>query len=60
MSRETRTRTRNPEPSIVLTDEPASKGGRSLRKRPRVDYTFDQLDDTCFLPDYGLEEPMDE
>ncbi|KAF3069748.1 hypothetical protein GL218_07872 [Daldinia childiae] len=33
-----------------MPEDPASKGGRSLRKRPRVDYTFDQLDD---IESYG-------
>ncbi|KAI1138137.1 hypothetical protein F5Y05DRAFT_418991 [Hypoxylon sp. FL0543] len=44
-SRETRTRTRQVEGTNASPDDSAAKGGRSLRKRPRVDYTFDQLDD---------------
>ncbi|KAI0137639.1 hypothetical protein F4776DRAFT_102780 [Hypoxylon sp. NC0597] len=44
-SRETRMRTRQVEGTNVSPDDSAAKGGRSLRKRPRVDYTVDQLDD---------------
>ncbi|KAI1414992.1 hypothetical protein F5Y13DRAFT_197004 [Hypoxylon sp. FL1857] len=44
-SRETRMRTRQVEGTNASPDDSAAKGGRSLRKRPRVDYTFDQLDD---------------
>ncbi|KAI2626115.1 hypothetical protein GGS26DRAFT_191683 [Hypomontagnella submonticulosa] len=44
-SRETRMRTRQVEGVNTSPEDPASKGGRSLRKRPRVDYTFDQLDE---------------
>ncbi|OTA68459.1 hypothetical protein K449DRAFT_429313 [Hypoxylon sp. EC38] len=44
-SRETRMRTRQVEGTNASPDDSAAKGGRSLRKRPRVDYTVDQLDD---------------
>ncbi|KAI0853570.1 hypothetical protein F5Y00DRAFT_257591 [Daldinia vernicosa] len=44
-SREKRIRARNIDSSGTMPEDSASKGGRSLRKRPRVDYTFDQLDD---------------
>ncbi|KAI1374195.1 hypothetical protein F4677DRAFT_173003 [Hypoxylon crocopeplum] len=44
-SRETRMRTRQGDGINASPEDPGSKGGRSLRKRPRVDYTFDQLDD---------------
>ncbi|KAI1384196.1 uncharacterized protein F4822DRAFT_63227 [Hypoxylon trugodes] len=46
-SRDARARTRQVDgPSTIASPEDlTSKGGRSLRKRPRVDYTFDQLDD---------------
>lgn len=44
-SRETRMRTRQVESTNASPDDTSSKGGRSLRKRPRVDYTFEQLED---------------
>lgn len=44
-TRETRNRSRQAEPGNGSPDDLSSKGGRSLRKRPRVDYTFDQLED---------------
>ncbi|XXH06024.1 60S ribosomal protein L23A [Hypoxylon texense] len=45
-SRETRMRTRHVDGAIASPEDPTSKGGRSLRKRPRVDYTFDHLEET--------------
>ncbi|KAI1496849.1 hypothetical protein F5X99DRAFT_398832 [Biscogniauxia marginata] len=44
-SRGTRTRARNVDGTNSFVDEPDSKGGRSLRKRARVDYTFDHVDE---------------
>ncbi|KAH9893121.1 hypothetical protein F4778DRAFT_310446 [Xylariomycetidae sp. FL2044] len=44
-SRVSRTRTRVVDGSHQSPDEIDSKGGRSLRKRARVDYTFDQPED---------------
>ncbi|KAI1655368.1 hypothetical protein F4813DRAFT_180547 [Daldinia decipiens] len=49
-SREKRIRARNIDSAGTMPEDSASKGGRSLRKRPRVDYTFDQLDD---IESYG-------
>ncbi|KAI5927206.1 hypothetical protein F4810DRAFT_707155 [Camillea tinctor] len=43
-SRGTRTRTRNADGINPLADDADSKGGRSLRKRARVDYTFEHAD----------------
>ncbi|KAI1338726.1 hypothetical protein F5Y15DRAFT_96484 [Xylariaceae sp. FL0016] len=43
-SRGTRARARNTE-GATPSDEPDSKGGRSLRKRARVDYTFEHVDE---------------
>ncbi|KAK8034086.1 hypothetical protein PG993_009081 [Apiospora rasikravindrae] len=44
-TRGTRTRPRNPDPVAASPDDAGSKGGRSLRKRTRIDYSFDQVDD---------------
>ncbi|KAI3318483.1 hypothetical protein HD806DRAFT_511776 [Xylariaceae sp. AK1471] len=44
-SRGTRTRGRAAEGTIPSSDDLDSKGGRSLRKRARVDYTFDHVDE---------------
>ncbi|ORY57819.1 uncharacterized protein BCR38DRAFT_413727 [Pseudomassariella vexata] len=45
-ARGTRMRTRHQDDAQPSPDEPGSKGGRSLRKRARIDYTsFDQADD---------------
>ncbi|KAK8100425.1 hypothetical protein PG999_010799 [Apiospora kogelbergensis] len=41
----TRTRPRNLDPVAASPDDAGSKGGRSLRKRTRIDYSFDQVDD---------------
>lgn len=38
-------RTRNVDGAVPSPDEAASKGGRSLRKRTRIDYSFDQADE---------------
>ncbi|KAI0599811.1 hypothetical protein F4775DRAFT_548383 [Biscogniauxia sp. FL1348] len=43
-SRGTRTRTRNVDGVNLFADDADSKGGRSLRKRARVDYTFEHAD----------------
>ncbi|KAI0169882.1 hypothetical protein GGR52DRAFT_551900 [Hypoxylon sp. FL1284] len=43
-SRETRMRARQID-GVNASPEPISKGGRSLRKRPRVDYNFDNHED---------------
>ncbi|KAI5865808.1 hypothetical protein GGS23DRAFT_593980 [Durotheca rogersii] len=43
--RGTRMRTRQVEGAAAASDDADSKGGRFLRKRARVDYTFDQPDD---------------
>ncbi|KAI1644448.1 uncharacterized protein F4817DRAFT_360751 [Daldinia loculata] len=51
-SREKRIRARNIDSAGTMPEDSASKGGRSLRKRPRVDYTFDQLDD---IESYGAK-----
>ncbi|KAI1803611.1 hypothetical protein F4811DRAFT_326835 [Daldinia bambusicola] len=51
-SRETRMRARNLDSTGTMPEDSASKGGRSLRKRQRVDYTFDQLED---LESYGAK-----
>ncbi|KAI1464287.1 uncharacterized protein F4812DRAFT_462702 [Daldinia caldariorum] len=51
-SREKRMRARNLDSTGTMPEDSASKGGRSLRKRPRVDYTFDQLED---LESYGAK-----
>ncbi|KAI4869708.1 hypothetical protein F4820DRAFT_443785 [Hypoxylon rubiginosum] len=45
-SRETRMRTRHIDGANASPEDPTSKGGRSLRKRPRVDYTFDNVEET--------------
>ncbi|KAI1771978.1 hypothetical protein F4818DRAFT_184724 [Hypoxylon cercidicola] len=45
-SRETRMRARYVDSANASPEDPTSKGGRSLRKRPRVDYTFDNLEET--------------
>ncbi|KAK8031353.1 hypothetical protein PG990_001087 [Apiospora arundinis] len=44
-SKGTRTRPRNIDPVAASPDDAGSKGGRSLRKRTRIDYSFDQVDD---------------
>ncbi|KAI0097875.1 hypothetical protein GGR51DRAFT_566056 [Nemania sp. FL0031] len=44
-SRGTRTRARVTEGTLPSSDDLDTKGGRSLRKRARVDYTFDQADE---------------
>jgi hypothetical protein len=44
-SRGTRTRGRVVEGAIPSSDDLDNKGGRSLRKRARVDYTFDHADE---------------
>ncbi|KAI1851184.1 hypothetical protein JX266_003259 [Neoarthrinium moseri] len=44
-ARGTRTRTRHVDGLNLSPDEAGSKGGRSLRKRTRVDYSFDQADE---------------
>ncbi|KAI1128797.1 hypothetical protein F5Y10DRAFT_168427 [Nemania abortiva] len=44
-SRGTRTRSRVAEGTVPSSDDLDNKGGRSLRKRARVDYTFDQADE---------------
>ncbi|OTB17464.1 hypothetical protein K445DRAFT_20808 [Daldinia sp. EC12] len=51
-SRETQMRARNLDSTGTIPEDSASKGGRSLRRRPRVDYTFDQLDD---IESYGTK-----
>ncbi|KAI1827823.1 hypothetical protein F4861DRAFT_290961 [Xylaria intraflava] len=43
--RGTRARARVAEGTIPSSNEPDSKGGHSLRKRARVDYTFDHVDE---------------
>ncbi|KAI6081095.1 hypothetical protein F4821DRAFT_265267 [Hypoxylon rubiginosum] len=45
-SRETRTRARLIDGVTASPEDPTSKGGRSLRRRPRVDYTFENLEET--------------
>ncbi|KAI0105944.1 hypothetical protein F4814DRAFT_452323 [Daldinia grandis] len=49
-SRDKRIRARNIDSAGTMPEDSASKGGRSLRKRTRVDYTFDQLDE---IESYG-------
>ncbi|KAI0014550.1 hypothetical protein F4780DRAFT_215035 [Xylariomycetidae sp. FL0641] len=44
-SRGTRSRARNADGTFASPEDPDSKGGRSLRKRARVDYTFEQADE---------------
>ncbi|KAJ8118294.1 hypothetical protein ONZ43_g4016 [Nemania bipapillata] len=44
-SRGTRARARVTEGNLPSSDDLDNKGGRSLRKRARVDYTFDQADE---------------
>ncbi|KAK9802404.1 hypothetical protein SCARD494_00337 [Seiridium cardinale] len=44
-ARGTRTRMRNLDGVIPSPEEATSKGGRSLRKRTRIDYSFDQPDE---------------
>lgn len=44
-TRGTRMRTRNLDGANASPEDPTSKGGRSLRKRNRVDYSFDQADE---------------
>ncbi|KAI8955615.1 hypothetical protein F4801DRAFT_574360 [Xylaria longipes] len=44
-SRGTRARARVAEGTMPSSDDPDNKGGRSLRKRARVDYTFDHADE---------------
>ncbi|KAI8962537.1 hypothetical protein F5Y11DRAFT_347366 [Daldinia sp. FL1419] len=51
-SREKRMRARNPDSAGTMPEDSASKGGRSLRKRPRIDYSFDQLDE---IESYGTK-----
>ncbi|KAI1328940.1 hypothetical protein F5Y16DRAFT_138624 [Xylariaceae sp. FL0255] len=41
----TRNRARVTESGMSLSHDPDTKGGRSLRKRARVDYTFDQAEE---------------
>ncbi|KAK8113328.1 hypothetical protein PG984_013854 [Apiospora sp. TS-2023a] len=44
-ARGTRTRPRNLDPVAASPGDAESKGGRSLRKRTRIDYSFDRMDD---------------
>ncbi|KAF2994445.1 hypothetical protein E8E14_000423 [Neopestalotiopsis sp. 37M] len=44
-TRGTRMRTRHLDGVNASPEDPTSKGGRSLRKRTRVDYSFDQADE---------------
>ncbi|KAK8013008.1 hypothetical protein PG991_010383 [Apiospora marii] len=44
-ARGTRTRPRNLDPVAASPDDAGSKGGRSLRKRTRIDYSFDRVDE---------------
>ncbi|KAI0433908.1 hypothetical protein F5Y09DRAFT_32003 [Xylaria sp. FL1042] len=54
-SRGTRARARVAEGTIPSSDDLDNKGGRSLRKRARVDYTFDHADE--YLSDGGKTTP---
>lgn len=54
-SRGTRARARVAEGAMPSSDDLDSKGGRSLRKRARVDYTFDHADE--YISDGGKTTP---
>lgn len=54
-SRGTRARVRVAEGTIPSSEDPDNKGGRSLRKRARVDYTFDHVDE--YMSDGGKTMP---
>ncbi|KAI1181330.1 hypothetical protein F4777DRAFT_573403 [Nemania sp. FL0916] len=54
-SRSTRTRARVAEGTLPSSDDLDNKGGRSLRKRARVDYTVDQADE--YMSDSGKATP---
>lgn len=54
-SRGTRARVRVAEGTLPSSEDPDSKGGRSLRKRARVDYTFDHVDE--YMSDSGKAMP---
>ncbi|KAI1109739.1 hypothetical protein F5Y14DRAFT_391353 [Nemania sp. NC0429] len=54
-SRGMRARVRVAEGTLPSSEDPDNKGGRSLRKRARVDYTFDHADE--YMSDGGKTMP---